>query len=86
MSKTVRYGVGVFGDARAAILANEWCSRCQYYWAIFQEQDDDNYKYTDDDLSAYKPRLAFTEALLTFEPGSEAMRRASLLAVLKPSL
>jgi hypothetical protein len=86
MGKTSRFGVGVFGDARSVVLANEWASRCQYYWNIFTEQDDDNYTFTENDYAGYKPRLAFLAALPSFDPGSEAHRRALILAQLKPSL
>jgi hypothetical protein len=86
VGKTARFGVQLFGDAIASVMANEWANRCQYFWNIHQGQELPLYVYTAAEIAAYTPLDAFTEVLRVFGPLVAGHQRLLDLSNLVPRL
>ena len=53
MQKTKRFFVSKFGMDEALALAHGWCHRMSYFFDIWAESGNPNYKFTEADLGGY---------------------------------
>ena len=84
--KTSRYGVTVFGDGLASLLAHEWCRRCQHFYDVFERQDDPQYRYSEQDVGAFVVSLELLALLPTLAPGSLQAARVHDLVSFAPAV
>ena len=63
MASDTTFTAELYGDSEAAVFAQAWCSRMNYFFGVWLGQSEANYKFTDLDLDGWVPPLGFKAAM-----------------------
>jgi len=85
--QSAHFALGKYGEAGASILANAWCDRLSYFYAIMQESDKPaDFKYTQELADQYKEPVYISQWADTLFLGSPAFQRLAAMRRLQPKL
>ena len=76
-----------YGKEAASALALEWCSRMQYFFDIWQWQEDPDYCYTKSDIDGYEESLEWINWMLNIaDDAHHILDRARKMRNMRPSI
>jgi len=73
-----------YGEADAALLAQNWCDRMQHWYDIYVAADDVGYQFGAQDVESYEEPEAFTAWAATLAPTAPASERLAQLRAMRP--
>jgi hypothetical protein len=79
MGQMTVYALATYGEVAAHAMALEWCRKCQYYYDIYKEANDEHYVYSEADVADYREEATFLE--FTSDLGAEHPAWKRLLPV-----
>ena len=82
--KTARFEVATHGETTAAVLAEAWCHRMQYFFSLHKEAGGAKYVYSANDLANYEEPQAMQDLFPTLS--GKSLQRASQNRALKTSM
>ena len=59
LPQTASFSINLYTEQEARAMAQGWCHRMYYFFSLWQSQGDPGYKFTDQDVAAYKELPAF---------------------------
>ena len=80
--KTARFEVATHGETAAAVLAEAWCHRMQYFFSLHKEAGGAKYVYSANDLANYEEPQAMQDLFPTLS--GKSLQRASQIRALEP--
>jgi hypothetical protein len=82
LQKTARFDVDTHGETTAAILAEAWCHRMQYFFSLHKEARSVQYVYCEADFANYEEPQALQELVPTLS--GKSLQRVLQIRALRP--
>ena len=83
---TASFSLQLYGETAAQFLGYEWCLRRDFYFMMWDSQDEDDYMYTKADIESYPESLDFITWLCSvdtespvFDPAMAIRQEVSVL-------
>ena len=80
LPQTATFSHNVYSEPGARAMAHGWCHRMRYFYSLWQPRGIPGYKFTSQDVTAYRELPAFAE-MAQVAAGAQMARIAKIRAI-----